>query len=134
MTDLRTVEIRIGGRPPTPNNRPDKSGYEQRLKREWREKATKAAQDAIGDSFGPPMRRADVEVEFVVPDIRDRDLDNLFSSIKWLTDGIVLGGVLVDDNTRVINAWHFPGVRVERGQQATIYRITELDAGPELGL
>jgi hypothetical protein len=48
--------------------------------------------------------------------------------------GIVSAGVLADDSDDVINEWRFPRPRHVPGVTATIYRITELDAGQELGL
>lgn len=130
---LRTVEIRIAGRPPTPNNHTKATGYQFALSRRWKETAEKAAKETIGEEF-QPIRAANIDVIFVVPDARDRDWDNLIASTKPLTDGLVAAGVLVGDSQRVIRRIAFPEIRLERGLQATIYRITELDAGPELGL
>lgn len=130
---LRTVEIRIAGRPPTPNERRHYRVIAQDNAR-WKGIAQTAAWNAMGEHFGPPMRRVDIEVEFIVPTKGRRDRDNLISSIKPCTDGIVSAGVLVDDSDDVINDLRFPRPRHVPGVTATVYRITELDPGPELGL
>jgi hypothetical protein len=130
---LRTVEIRIGGRPPTPNSRRHYMVVAKE-NRDWADRARAAAIDALGDDVGPPIKRAELEITFVVATRIDHDWDNLIASTKPLTDGLVLAGLLADDSERVIRRITFPAIRYERGNAATIYRITELDAGPELGL
>jgi hypothetical protein len=130
---LRCVEIRIAGRPPTPNDHRHYRVVAQDNKR-WKGIAQTAAWHAMGEQFGPPMRAADIEVEFIVPTRARHDRENLIASIKPCTDGIVSAGVLADDSDEVINDWRFPRARHVPGVTATIYRITELDAGQELGL
>jgi Holliday junction resolvase RusA-like endonuclease len=67
-----------------------------------------------------------ISIEFVVPDRRRRDLDNLISGQKPCLDGIVAAGVIADDSTEVIRSVSY-SVRYEKGVSETVYRITPLE-------
>ena len=119
----RAVTIRIEGRPPTPNAR-----------RHWRVTALDndtwkgAARVAALASLPPdwtPLEWCEAEVTFLFPTRGRRDWDNAIASTKPCWDGIVAAGVIVDDSMRVIDrlTWHW---KYAKGEQATVYRITEL--------
>jgi len=119
---VRTLTIRIDGRPPTPNAR-----------RHWRVTALdndtwKGAARTSALAAMPPdwatLERCVAEVTFVVGTKARRDLDNLIASTKPLTDGIVAAGVIRDDSLDVLTAVRYGHVYV-KGETATIYTITE---------
>ena len=66
---------------------------------------------------------ATLAIEFIVPDRRHRDLDNLIASTKPLTDGIVAAGVLLDDSSDVLVSVTY-SVTYVKGESATVYTIT----------
>lgn len=51
-----------------------------------------------------PVKRCSIEVAFRV--IQFNDWDNLYSRFKILGDALVAGGILVDDNPKVITDLH----------------------------
>ena len=122
-----SITVRIPGRPPTPNAR-----------RHWRRiaadnnlwKLTAQAHalqvQAHDIQFGWPIAACTIAIEFVVPDRRHRDLDNLIASTKPLTDGIVASGLLVDDSTDVIRSVSY-SVRYEKGATETVYTINPVE-------
>ncbi len=117
------IEIRIPGRPPTPNAR----RHWRTTHRDnslWKEVALVRA--ATGHAPHPVITRATLAIEFIVPDKRHRDLDNLIASTKPLTDGIVAAGCLADDSSDVLVSVTY-SVRYEKGESATVYRITPVD-------
>lgn len=72
-----------------------------------------------------PMKTALVEIEFVLPDERDRDFDNLLAGTKPLMDGCVAAGAIADDGMRTLTERRFrvtvqPGVRKARLKFAEI--------------
>lgn len=130
----RTLTIRFEGRPPTPNQRMHYRAADE-IHAEWREAARKVALDRVNRwpaGWGAPITLCDMHLEFVVPSRGRRDWDNLVASTKPLTDGIVLAGILEDDDLkyfrRITTDWH-----LEKGLSATVYTITEL-VPPELQL
>jgi Holliday junction resolvase RusA-like endonuclease len=56
------------------------------------------------------------KVVFVVPDRRQRDLDNCMAMLKPCWDGLVDAGVLVDDDSRHLKL-AAPEMRIEKGQK-----------------
>lgn len=132
------VVITIPGRPPNPNDYNRGGGgkqhwHAQRKEAErWRAAACLLAKEARPSGF-VALGRAHMRVTFVVPRHGRRDLDNLISSTKPLTDGIVDAGILVDDSTEVIVSLSYDW-RYEKGVDATIYVIEGDAATQELGL
>lgn len=119
------VVVRVEGRPPTPNSRRHWRSV-AKDSAEWKTRAwAEATLTRAGD--WEPIAACTMHVEFVVPDRRRRDLDNLIASTKPLTDGIVLSGLLVDDSTEVIREVSY-SVRYEKGVDATVYTITPVAA------
>jgi crossover junction endodeoxyribonuclease RusA len=117
-----TITVRIPGRPPTPNAR--RGWYvTQRDNRAWK---TAAYNVAAHEVIYPPITACTIAIEFVVPDRRHRDLDNLIASTKPLTDGIVASGLLADDSTEVIRSVSY-SVRYEKGCTETVYTITPVE-------
>ena len=55
----------------------------------------------------PRLERADITITYQPPDRRRRDPDNLAPSGKACIDGIVLAGVLPDDNSAHVAAVHY---------------------------
>jgi len=49
---------------------------------------------------GPPMSKARVTYRFWFPDARRRDPDNAMAGTKFIADGLVDAGVLMDDDFR----------------------------------
>ena len=118
-----TLTITIPGRPPTPNSRRHwRAVHADNTK--WKTVAWMSANKAVPGRRMPNIQRAAVAIEFVVPDRRHRDLDNLIASTKPLTDGIVAAGVLADDSSDVLVSVTY-SVRYEKGVTATVYTITE---------
>jgi Holliday junction resolvase RusA-like endonuclease len=118
------IVVRIPGRPPTPNARRHWRTT-HRDNAEWKEYARRCAVYALqahGD-VRPHLEHADVAIEFVVPDKRRRDIDNLISAQKPCLDGIVASGLLADDSGDVIRSVSY-SVRYEKGVSETVYRIT----------
>jgi len=115
------IVVRIPGRPPTPNVT-TRQVWQARGKEaaEWKALAHAIAWQTAGGMV--PLERATMEVEFIVPDHRRRDLDNLIASTKHLTDGIVLAGILVDDSSDVLRSVRYH-VTYQKGVTETVYRI-----------
>ena len=120
----RTLTVTIPGRPPTPNARRHWRGI-SRDNAHWKESARQIAAVAMPDGW-QPMARCRMSVEFIVPDHRDRDDDNLIAAQKPCLDGIVKAGVIKDDSARVIKEREYLPQRYARGVQATVYVFTEL--------
>jgi hypothetical protein len=120
------ITVRIPGRPPTPNARRHWRTT-HRDNAEWRTVARESAILGGWDYRGPePITACTIAIEFVVPDRRRRDLDNLIASTKPLTDGIVASGLLADDSGDVIRSVSY-SVRYEKGVSETVYRITPVE-------
>ena len=121
-----TLTITIPGRPPTPNSRRHWRTT-HRDNKVWKEAAYWSAIDATSEwEEDPLITKGTVAIEFVVPDRRRRDLDNLISSSKVLTDGIVAAGVLADDSSDVLVSVTY-SVRYEKGVSATVYTIEPVE-------
>ena len=123
-TLLSPVEVRIEGRPPTPNAR----RHWRQVARDneyWHNVAQWACTEQVRRFFRKTIRHCDLEIIFVVPDRRHRDMDNLVASTKPLTDGLVRARLLADDSTEVIRRVTY-SEQYEKGHSATIYRITEI--------
>ena len=121
----RTVTITIPGRPPTPNAR---RHWRKRMRddAEWKSSARISTLAALPPGW-EPMTRCRMTVEFVVPDRRERDDDNLIAAQKPCLDGIVAGGAIKDDGRRVIVEREYLAPRYEKGVSATVYTFTELE-------
>jgi Holliday junction resolvase RusA-like endonuclease len=119
------ITVRIPGRPPTPNARRHWRTT-HRDNAEWKARAYEKAAVAWGIYGGRTLRACTIEVEFVVPDRRRRDLDNAISGQKPILDGIVASGLLADDSTDVIRSVSY-SVRYEKGVSETVYRITPVE-------
>jgi crossover junction endodeoxyribonuclease RusA len=113
------ITVRIPGRPPTPNARRHWRTT-HRDNAEWKEYARFRT---LTSGELPTITACTIAIEFVVPDRRRRDLDNLIASTKPLTDGIVASGLLADDSGDVIRSVSY-SVRYEKGVSETVYRIT----------
>lgn len=127
----RSIVIRCEGRPPTPNARFGNYHAEASELKRWKVAAEVDATNAINAiggrrAWGAPIELADVFVTFVIPNRAERDLDNLVASSKPLTDGIVSAGVLAGDSLRHLRRVTYDH-RLEKGLQATIYEIREVD-------
>jgi crossover junction endodeoxyribonuclease RusA len=120
------IVVRIPGRPPTPNARRHWRTT-HRDNKGWAVTASVFATEAAFLRQGrPPITACTIAIEFVVPDRRRRDLDNLIASTKPLTDGIVASGLLADDSGDVIRSVSY-SVRYEKGCSETIYTITPVE-------
>lgn len=123
-----TLSVTIPGRPPTPNAR---RHWRARAKDDakWKAVAHDHALAAKPEGW-TPLARARLSIEFLVPDRRERDEDNLIASTKPLTDGLVSAGVLTGDSNRVILERQYT-VTYLRGVTATVYRVEGVPASPE---
>lgn len=121
----RSITITIPGRPPTPNVN-TRLVWQARAKhiKHWRDVAATAADAALEGQEWAPLERARLTVTFILPDHRDRDLDNLIASSKVLTDGLVRAGVLAGDSIRHIAEAAY-GWEYRKGQSATVYRLED---------
>ena len=119
----RSILVVIPGRPPSPNARRHWRAI-SKDNAHWKEIARLATVEALPTGW-EPLRRCRMTVEFVVPDRRDRDDDNLIAAQKPCVDGIVRGGAILDDSRRVIAEREYLPQRYEKGVQATVYTITE---------
>lgn len=73
--------------------------------------------------MGKPLEHATVTVQFIKPTRGRRDLDNLIAAAKPYMDGLVLAGVIVDDNSDVIKTV-YPDILYEKGISKTIIEVT----------
>lgn len=133
---MTTMDLRvyIPGRPPTPNNRFGNPYAEAKELAQWRADARNLALHAASQASWRTPELARLTVTFVLPDHRDRDLDNLVASTKPLTDGLVDAKVLPGDSLRHLVSVTY-GWRYERGIAATLYTIVPVtpdQAGLEL--
>jgi Holliday junction resolvase RusA-like endonuclease len=119
------ITVRIPGRPPTPNARRHWRTT-HRDNAEWKAWAKQCAIHSTPDGTIAPIGPCAIIIEFVVPDKRRRDLDNLVASSKVLTDGIVASGLIADDSTEVIRSVMY-SVRYEKGAAETIYTIMPVE-------
>jgi hypothetical protein len=89
-----------------PNGRPNPFA-KARAVRAHRDTArmTAAAAVTLG-RIGKPWERATLQTAFYWPDLRRRDEGNAVASLKAYIDGLVDGGLLVDDSTA--NLRHLP--------------------------
>lgn len=73
----------------------------------------------------PPLERAKISYYFYTKDNRGRDLDNLIASCKAYQDGLVAGGLLIDDDSRHLE---FGNVKVyhKSGKNETIIEVEEI--------
>ena len=84
-TLLSPVEVRIEGRPPTPNAR----RHWRQVARDneyWHNVAQWACTEQVRRFFRKTIRHCDLEIIFVVPDRRHRDMDNLVASTPMPTE------------------------------------------------
>lgn len=126
VSALRSVTITIPGRPPTPNARRHWRAI-AKDNEAWKADAQRIAAStlaALPDGW-VPLGAAELEIVFVVPDRRARDLDNLIASTKPLTDGLVAAGVLTDDSIAVLGTIRY-GWRHEPRVDATEYLVREV--------
>ena len=118
----RSLTIRIEGRPPTPNAR--RHWRVTALDNETWKGAARICALAVKPDDWEPLTKARAEVTFVVGDSRTRDMDNLISSTKPLTDGLVAAGIIADDSLEVLVSvsytWEY-----RKGETATVYDIRE---------
>ena len=94
-------------------------------------RAIKAAKEEIGWLAksqwhdDKPMMRARISYEFHLKDNRVRDLDNLYTSTKALTDGLIEAGVIFYDDARHLE---IGGVKaMVTGTEETIIKVEELE-------
>lgn len=128
------LRIRIPGRPPTPNARYGNRGAQWAAQKRWRKTAWAIGLDAVNRSGWVAPGRARVTLIFIVPDHRNRDIDNLVASTKPLTDGLRDAGVIIGDHSGVL-VWGAPDVQYVRGVTATDYLVELLELpAPTLGL
>ena len=76
---------------------------------------------------GPPMQKAEVRLMFYLPDRRRRDGLGLLERVKPWIDGLVVSGVIKDDDLSTIG---FPTACREyrKGQPGTVIKVQEEDA------
>lgn len=80
----------------------------------------------------PPLKRAVVELYFVLPDHRRRDAPSLLERVKPWLDGLVTAKVLVDDDLKTIG---WPRCHHGYGRSAaTIINVFEVTDDPAQGV
>ena len=106
--------------------------HERELKQAWRDLGQLRAREAIGASF-VPLERVHVVATFVPGSRRRVDPANAAPAVKACVDGMVLAGLLVDDD-----AAHMVGpdfrlaaepVRQQRGMWTLRITVTPLEGG-----
>ena len=71
-----------------------------------------------------PIEKAHIAITWVAGDKRRRDPDNLFASMKAYIDGLVAGGLIIDDSAEHVS---YAGPRYEWGERNnTIIEVREL--------
>ena len=119
VTEMLRLELPLPAKELSPNARVHWS---------VRNRATQEAKDAVVCAVleqrarSKPLATATVTVRFVVPNYRRRDHQNLIASSKAYVDGLVLAGVIVDDDTKHIKEV-YPPVEMRRGQRMTIIEV-----------
>src|SRR5262245_16054104 len=115
---LERVSVLVPGLPPGPNA--------QRKQRHWSERY-KSDQDWKGDTRflasavrrpGMPWPTVRVRYQFVLPDHRVRDWDNLIASVKPCLDGIVAARLIEADDYRHVREFGPHTVSVLRGAES----------------
>lgn len=119
---MRSVTIRIDGRPPTPNAR--RHWRVTALDNETWKGAARISALAALPAVWEPLRRCTVDVTFVFATKARHDWDNAIAAQKPVLDGIVSAGVIADDSTDVIARLQF-WCEHRKGESATVYRIEE---------
>ena len=71
---------------------------------------------------GVPLEQATVTMTFVVPTRGRRDLDNLIAAAKPYKDGLVLAGVIVDDDYGHIKSV-YPDPVYKKGISMTVIEV-----------
>lgn len=94
-----------------------------------RNRATQEAKDLVvcavleQQARGKPLDHATVKLTFIKPRRGRRDKDNLIAAAKPYMDGLVLAGVIVDDNSDVIDTPE-PEIIYQKGISKTIIEVT----------
>jgi len=151
---MRSLEIRVPGRPPGANDlvrmghwRVSKTREKWRqiahgeavramtrgpFAREWMLTAVgRSGRDPESSSFVQdeatwwPLRRASVAVSWRCKTRRRRDFDNLVSGLKPLLDALVSSGILEDDSTDVLVRIGPLTVEVGCPEDETVMTVTE---------
>lgn len=112
------LDITIPGIPPMNTAGPHGGSHWGRTttKRQWESKVVAAVLEALGRWPAQPLERARVTITRA--STREPDYDNLTQGGKFLLDGLVKAGVLVDDSPRVIGR---PEYRWEQAAPAQGY-------------
>lgn len=127
------IRVDVPGRPPSTNDSNRQvAAARWRIRREWRSTAGSfgtAARLSWESRHGlkwETLKQADLEVRFILPDARRRDLDNLISTLKPLLDGIVDAGLIADDSIECIVGFSVSfGIR--KGVTSTEFVIREFE-------
>ena len=95
---MRKMRIELGSLPNSLLN-PNKRLHHMKLNKEKAE----AKDDAIAlvkeqGSPATPYEKAHITITWVAKDKRRRDVENLFASMKAYIDGLVVSGLLIDDD------------------------------------
>ena len=96
--------IRVNEFPPTLN---ELNNIHYRVRAKKKEYWSKLIEKECIAQQIKPMNKVSVTFEFYLPDKRRRDLDNLGFAAKFVLDGLVNAGILVDDSYREVSELRF---------------------------
>ncbi len=119
--DILRVELPLPAHQLSPN---------ARVHYQVRARATSEAKDMVVCAVleqrerGKPLAQAIVTVSFVLPDQRRRDHQNLIAGSKAYVDGLVLAGIIEDDDTKHIQEIYPPPI-YKKGVGKTIIEVTD---------
>lgn len=116
-----TLDLEIQGL--TPINTADglNRWSRQRLRKAWEGKVASAVLMALGRWPAAPLDRARVTI--VRCSTREPDFENLAQGGKFILDGLVKAGVIVDDSPVVIGRPDYRWERAPRGQGSVRVRV-----------
>lgn len=125
------LDITLPGLPPT-NTADRRSPFVYHaLSKRWKKRVTVAVLEALKRWPSQPLDRARVTI--VRRSTREPDFDGLVHGGKFLLDGLVLAGVIVDDKPSVIGQPVYRWEPAKRGQGGVQIVVESVDSGVEIG-
>ncbi len=119
MSDI--IEFVLPGLPPINTADGPSRWARYRVKKAWMTRTILAARDAGGRALPAPLARASVTI--IRSSAREPDFDGLVQGGKFILDGLVKAGVLVDDSPKVIGRPDYRWERAPRGMGSVRVRV-----------
>lgn len=121
---MRMLNLVIPGLPPINTADGPNRWARFRLKKAWESKVAQAVVHELGGWPKEPLVRARVAITRC--STREPDFDGLTQGGKFLLDGLVKAGVLVDDSPRVIGRPDYHWERAPRGMGSVRILVEEV--------